>query len=127
VQLGSCQPTPVMVPMANGAVGSYSLVDSKLGTALGLDTNTVPGAQASLSGQVPTPPPPPAAVNGIQNGANNTTPDNGRGNGAGAVGAGNGNNNGNNNVGGPNGNGNGIGSVGTGNGSNDGNGNTNSG
>ena len=123
----NCPSSPVRYPADVGKVNAYSLIDSKIGTALGLDTNT-PASQAaggSAAGSVPSTP---LAVNGLANGVNNSGAQantNGQGNGQGSVGAGNGNQNGNGNSGGLNGNGNGIGNVGNGNGSNNGNGNTN--
>ncbi len=122
----NCPNSPVTYPAELGQVNSYSLIDSKTGTALGLDTNT-PTAQAggTAGGSVAGTP---LTVNGLANGVNNSgaqASTNGQGNGQGSVGAGNGNQNGNGNAGGLNGNGNGIGNVGNGNGSNNGNGNTN--
>lgn len=126
----NCPNSPVTYPAELGQVNSYSLIDSKIGTALGLDTNT-PTAQAGAAGGTAggSVAGTPLTVNGLANGVNNSGTQantNGQGNGQGSVGAGNGNMNGNGNTGGLNGNGNGIGSVGNGNGSNNGNGNTNS-
>ena len=121
-----CKAETVTFPTA-GSVSSYSLVDSKVGNALGLDTNTPQGtpgnggSSASGSGGSQNAAPP---VNGVQNGQGNTGGTSGMGNGAGAVGAGNGNFNGNGNAAGNNGNGNGVGSVGNGNGQNNGNNNS---
>ncbi|BDA48144.1 hypothetical protein COCOBI_11-4030 [Coccomyxa sp. Obi] len=125
----SCPNSPVTNPAGLGQVSSYSLIDSKLGTALGLDTNT-PTAQAGAAGGTAAGSVPGTtfSVNGLANGVNNSgaqASTNGQGNGQGSVGAGNGNQNGSGNSGGLNGNGNGIGNVGNGNGSNNGNGNTN--
>jgi hypothetical protein len=119
----NCPNSPVTWPTGSGQVSSFSVVDSKLGTALGLDTNSAPAAQAGAAAGVPSSP---LAVNGLANGLNNTPgTQNGQGNGQGSVGAGNGNQNGNNNAGSLNGNGNGIGNTGNGNGVGNGNGNTN--
>lgn len=124
--VASCPDTPVTYPP--GSVSSYSVVDTKLGNALGLDTNT-PAQQAGTGAAAGggTAANTPLAVNGLMNGGNNAGTNNGLGNGQGNSGAGNGNRNGNSNAGSANGNGNGIGNVGNGNGVNNGNGNTNQG
>lgn len=124
ITVSNCPASPVTYPAGVGQVSSYSLVDSKIGSVLGLDTNTAPAqAGAAASGAAPNTP---LTVNGLANGVNNAGTGNGQGNGEGNSGAGNGNQNGNNNSGSLNGNGNGIGNVGNGNGVNNGNGNTNS-
>ena len=43
--VNNCPASPVTYPAGVGQVSSYSLVDSKIGSVLGLDTNTAP-AQA---------------------------------------------------------------------------------
>lgn len=118
-----CTAQTVTFPTA-GSVSSYSLVDSKVGNALGLDTNTPQSSGTAGGGGSGTSVAAATPVNGVQNGQGNTGSNNGMGNGGGSQGAGNGNFNGNGNFGSGNGNNNGVGSIGNGNGQNNGNNNS---